>query len=802
MTGLRHRLARLTLAHRGIALILIGLITAFFAVGVARVELRTIFSDLFPKNHPFVQTFRDHPNFGNPLTVTLMLKVREGDIYNPDTLAKVWRLSRDIDLAPAVDHDQILSIATEKARFSEATPFGIDSKPLMDDAAPSTAQEIAGFRSRVDKAPSVQAFLISADETATLITATFIERLLDFGETFEFIQALVEREQDDQHEIYIAGAPVLTGWVYTYQAQMLGIFAITAIALFASLIFYMRNVPGVLTPIVVSLVAAIWGFGFVGWVGDPIEPLIMVVPLLLVARSFSHCVQFIERYYELYSQRGDRRQAAEQALTVMMAPGTLGIITDATGLFLIALAPIPVMERFALFCGFWAMILAPANLWLTPVLLSFFPAPKNVKALLGTDEKARAHRRIFALLHAIGRLSHGAQARKTALTVLILTAVSLVLMTHIRVGNPVEGSNLLWEDSHYNTAVREINAHFPGLMTLEVVFEGKDDNQRIVKLAETVRAMTDLQRILERQDNPPEATLSFADYLPEANRLYSGGNPKWGPLDFDDVSVNAAAGALLLGASTKAYAHVADFELKNGTVSLWYKDNKQDTVDNALAQTRAALETLGEEHEAFRIRLGTGAIALQQSVNDTVDVYQWIILAALNLVILFTCSLAYRSVAAGCLLLVPVNLSNIYLAAVMVGMEIGLDVNTLPIAAIGIGVGIDYGIYLLSRICEEYRDAKHYGEAIGMAVATTGKAIFFTATIVLLSILPWYFLSGLKFLADMGLLLVIIMLINMLVALIVLPLLVYLFKPGFIDREHLILSESIDAGSLKAREAA
>ena len=86
----------------------------------------------------------------------------------------------------------------------------------------------------------------------------------------------------------------------------------------------------------------------------------------------------------------------------------------------------------------------------------------------------------------------------------------------------------------------------------------------------------------------------------------------------------------------------------------------------------------------------------------------------------------------------PVNLSNIYLAPVMVGMEIGLDVNTLPIAAIGIGVGIDYGIYLLSRICEEYGDGKHYGEAIGMAVATTGKAIFFTATIVLLSILPWY----------------------------------------------------------------
>jgi predicted RND superfamily exporter protein len=801
VTGVRYKIAQWTMAHRNISLAFIALITAFFAVGIAKVELRTIFSDLFPKNHPFVETYKDHPNFGNPLTVTVMLKVKDGDIYNPETLAKVWRLSRDIDLAPAVDHDQILSIATEKARFSEATPFGINSKPLMGDAAPATDAEIMEFKQRVDKAPNVQAFLISPDETATMITATFIERLLDFGVTFDFIQEIIANEQDDRHEIYVAGAPILTGWVYTYEAQMLGIFGVTAAALFLSLLFYMRNFPGVLTPIIVSVVAAIWGFGFVGWIGDPIEPLIMVVPLLLIARSFSHCVQFIERYYELYHVLGNRRQSAEQALSVMMAPGALGIVTDATGLFLIALAPIPVMERFALFCGFWAMILVPANLLLTPILLSFFPKPKNVEALIGTDKDAWMHNQIFAILNSIGRMSHGKPARVTTVVVVVLVLGSLALMTQIRVGNPVEGSNLLWNDSDYNTAVREINANFPGLMTLEIVFEGKDDSQRVVKLAETVQAMSKLQRILEAQPDPPEATLSFADYLPEANRLYSGGNPKWAPLDFDDVSVNAAAGALLLGASSKAFSHVADFELKNGTVSLWYKDNKQSTVDKALAQTRSALAELGTEFEAFRIRLGTGAIALQQSVNDTVDNYQWVILGALNAVILITCSLAYRSLAAGFLLLVPVNMSNMFLAAVMVMMGIGLDVNTLPITAIGIGVGIDYGIYLLSRICEEYRDARQYGDAIRKSVATTGKAIFFTATIVLLSILPWYFLSGLKFLADMGLLLVIIMLINMMVALVVLPLLVYLFRPGFIDREHMVMSESVSPEVLEKLKA-
>ena len=798
--GFRYRLAAFTLRHRLLSAALIFGITAFFAVGLTNVELRTIFSDLFPKNHPYVKTYKDHPNFGNPLTVTMMVRVKDGTIYNAETLAKVWRMTRDIDLAPSVDHDQILSITTEKARYAEATPFGIDMKPLMEDKEPETEEEIAKFRAAVDKAPNVRIFMISPDETSTIITATFIEHSLDYGDTFKYVQNMVENETDDKHDILVAGQPMLTGWVYKYEVDMLRIFAITASALLLSLVIYMRNIPGVVTPLAVSIVAAIWGFGFVGWLGDPIEPLIMVVPLLLVARSFSHCVQFIERFYEIYHQIGDRRKAAELALGVMMAPGVLGIITDAAGLFLIAIAPIPVMERFAIFCGFWAAILVPANLFLTPILLSYFPAPKNVAILIGKSEQKTWHSRIISLLRSISTLSHGARARGTAVVVVILALVGGYLTTQVKVGNPVEGSNLLKITSEYNTAVRAINSQFPGIMTLEIVFEGKsrgpEDRERILRQAEPVATMVRLQRFLESQDPPPEATLSFGDYLPEANRLFSGGNPKWAPMDYNDEKVNAAVNALMIGTSPKAYSHVTNFSLENATVSLWYKDNKQATVDIALEQTRAGLEIIGLDAETFRVRLGTGAIALQQSVNDTVDTYQWYILLCLNIVILTTCSFAYRSFVAGIILLIPVNFSNVLLITVMVMMGIGLDVNTLPIASIGIGVGIDYGIYLLSRICEEFRDREHHGEAIQAAVTTTGKAIFFTASIVLIGILPWYFMSALKFLAEMGLLLVMIMLINMIIALIVLPLLVFLFKPKFVEREHLVISENVELSEL------
>jgi hypothetical protein len=774
--------------------VLLG-ITAGFALGLPRVELRTIFTDLLPADHPFVQTYKDHPNFGNPLTVTVMVRRKDGDIYNPETLAKIWNMTRDIDLTPAVDHDQILSIATEKARYQEATPYGVDSQPLMGDHPPATMEEIAEFRRRVEKAPNARAFLISGDETATLIRATFIERLLDYGESFEYVQALAERERDADHEVYIAGQPVLTGWVYRYEYQMLGIFAITGAALLLALVLYMRNIAGVVTPLVTSLMAAVWGFGFVGWLGHPVEPLIMVVPLLLVARSFSHTVQVTERFYEVYHAVDGKRKSARIVMSVMMAPGALGIVTDAAGLFLIAMAPIPVMERFALFCGFWALMLIPTNVILAPILLSMLPRPDNIDALIGLDEKQSAlHARIRRLLQGVAQLSYGRKGRITAAVTLLIAMLAFVRLLEMQVGNPVEGSNLLWEDSEYNVAVSRINHHFPGLNTLEIVFEAreKSSERRVMHQADTVQTMLALQRLVESEEVPPVATLSFADYLPEANRLFSGGNPKWAPLDPSDEAVAAAAGAVLFGSSPKAFLHVTDFVQENGTVSLWYKDNKQDTVDQALAQARRAVAAVGEDHATFRIRLAAGTIALQQSINDTVDNYQYLILAMLNVVMLLTCAWAYRSLVAGLLLLVPVNLSNVLLGAVMVSMGIGLDVNTLPITAIGIGVGIDYGIYLLSRICEEYQLHRSYEKGIFEAVGTTGKAIFFTATIVLVGILPWYFLSELKFLADMGLLLVMVMLINMVIALVVLPLLVWLIKPRFVASKDLLVGEGVD----------
>jgi predicted RND superfamily exporter protein len=802
MGNLRYKVASWTFRHRLLASFVIMAVTLFSAAGLPNVQIKTIFSDMLPTGHPYAETFRDHPNFGNPLTVSIMVKRKDGDIYNTETLQKVWDLTRDVDLAPAVDHDQVLSITTSKARYAEATPFGVDMRPLMDDQVPQTQAELDEFRARVERSPNARGFLVSEDGTATLVQATFIEHRLDFGETFGYVQGLVEAARDQNHEVHLAGEPALIGWVYQYQEQMLWIFGVTLVALFLALILYMRNIAGVVTPAITGVVSAIWGFGFAGWLNLAIDPLLLLVPLLLVARAFSHTVQYTERFYEILEVVKDKDKAGELSLRVMLGPGVLGIITDALAILLIVLAPIPAMQRFAIFAGYWAMILLPTSLLLAPILLTKLPVPRNLGSIVARDQStAGVHQWMARALTQVARLTIGKPARYTGAVMLVLAAVSIYFGATIKVGNPVEGSALLWEDSEFNVAVRTINDNFPGVNTLELVLESKETEtlEKTARKADAVHTMLAIQDYMERSDSAPRATLSFADYLAEGGRLYNGGDPRWLPLDESDRATQAAASAAMMGSGPKAFSHVIDMKQQHSTVSLWYRDNKQETVDAALADARGALAEVGADHENFTVRLGSGTIALQQAINDTVKEHYWVIVGVLTILMFGLSAIAFKSMLAGAILVVQVNMANFVIVAVLSALGMGLDINSLLVAAMGIGVGIDYGIYLLARICDEYENQKGDFEAIiREAITTTGRAIAFTATIMLIGIMPWYFLSGLKFLADMGLLLAAVMVINMIMALFVLPLLVWFLKPSFVTRDDLLVSEHLDLAQLGA----
>jgi len=797
---MRFVIARWVMQHRALVAIAFVAVTIFFATGFPNVQIRTVFNDLLPKDDPYVQVYFDHRNFGNPLSIAIVVKRKDGEIYHADTVKKVWQITRDIDLAPGMNHDTVFSIATEKLRYAEATPFGVSANPLMDNQPPQTPEELAELKRRIGVSTNARTFFVSGDETATMITAAFHDSV-DYGEAFAFTQNLVEQARDEDHDIYLAGQPALTGWVYKLQKQTYKIFAVTVGALVVALVFYMRNFAGVITPILCALVAGMWGFGFIGLIGRPIEPLLMIVPLLLVARSFSHCVQYTERYYEILTHINDRRKAAELTMAIMMAPSILGILTDVCGIIFIAIAPIQSMENHALFCGFWALWIIPTGVFLCSILLSYLPVPKNIDAIVGGVNKGSGiHLLQERVLNRISHLTYGKTANKTAFVVAVVAIIAAYLNTQIKMGNPVEGSSLLRHDSEFNTAVRAINDLFPGTNTLEIVLEAKQKNfeNPTARTPGVIEAATKLQRLLESDtEMPPRATLTFGDYMREVSRLFAGGNPKWRELDMSPENIASISFTTLMGNNALNFSHVADPLFENSTVTAWYKDNKQETVDLALESAERAIAVVGEDHPGFRVRLGTGVIALQQAMNNTVEKYHWVIMGMVNGAVLLISAFAYRSFVAALILLIPVNLSNLLLGAAIHLLGIGLDINAGIVAVIGVGVGIDYGIYLLSRISEEYpTQGQDLPKAINAALTTTGKAIMFTATIMLIGILPWYFLSDLKFMADMGLLLVAVMLINMVLSLVVLPMLVWFIKPRFLAREDLMIGNKVDIDDL------
>jgi predicted RND superfamily exporter protein len=153
--------------------------------------------------------------------------------------------------------------------------------------------------------------------------------------------------------------------------------------------------------------------------------------------------------------------------------------------------------------------------------------------------------------------------------------------------------------------------------------------------------------------------------------------------------------------------------------------------------------------------------------------------SAIFLVIVLT----YRSFAVGFLLCLSLGTATLVSLAYMWWADIGFDVNTLPVQALGVGVGVDYGLYLMDRMGHERKRGHSLDEAIRISITTTGMAVFFTGSTLVGGIIFWYFISSLRFAADMSLLMSIVLATNMVGAMVLVPALTHLFQPAFATSE-------------------
>ena len=769
-----NRIADVIVNYRKIIAVTLFAITGIFAWLAVGIKFDANFAELQPRDHPFIQVNNQYSEqYGSPLTIFMMLRLRgEGDIYNRETLEKVKELTRALDALPGVNHDQVISIASRKIKVLDTSGSYVRVNRLMPHVMPATEDEFRAFRSDVSDA-GVMGTLVSRDGKSTLLSANFIEKLFQQDDIFERLRELKAQYSDDKYEIFLAGQPMLMGWVDNFMPEILTIIIATITLMFILLYLHMRNLSLTILPLIGTAMAAIWGVGFAAAFGWNLNPLILIIPVLLMSRSLSHSVQNMERMVELQDQEELGPQDKGRILIrKLFIPGTLGIVTDALGILVISVTSITVLNHLAGFGSFWSLSNLLTVTILIAVMVSIFGGGGSKQVKIRLDKG-----RLTAFLSWLGRFI-SAHSSHILLAFLAVVVFTISVSTQIRVGDINPGTPVLWPDSDYNVAVSQINSSFVGTNEFQVIIETEKPEPGL-REPSVLAKVRDFQRHMEVIPEV-KGSRSFADLLPIVQRRLSGNYVKWQRLPDKPRDAAQFSALLLRGSDPGDFSRFVSDDYGTAAVTLILKDQRGETLEKVVTRIRDYLATNnldGDDYPKFRLASSLGGVV--SAINEEVSFKYPLILSLITTVIFVLCLWAFSSWFAAGILVAPLLTTNFVVFSVMVFMGVGIDVNTLPVISIGMGMGIDYGIYLLTRILQEHRESGTYEEAVATALRSTGRAILFTASVMIIGSSLWYFLSSFRFLAEMGLLLSLVVGFNLIGALLVIPAAIIFFKPTF-----------------------
>ena len=782
------------LSLRIILLVIAGVITVISGFYASTISFKTVYEEILPQHNPYIDTHLAYEGqYGGPLTIKLILESKDGSIYKADTIRKIKAITEALDGTPYVNHEQVFSIASRKVRRVKIDEFGASSIPLLPagEPLPSYENELRNFSELIDSTPGVLGTYVSFDRTSAYFQASLVPGEIDYLEVFNYLSAVSEQYSNDDLTLHVFGEPVLTGWIYTYNAEVMQILIVSFVLMLVMLFYFSKNTRMVILAGITSLISAVWGLGFVGLLGWSLDPLILVIPMLVMARTLSHSVQMGMRYLEIAHDELSKIEACVILLKKQFKPGVLGIVTDAAGIFLIAVADIPIMQKLAIFAGVWSLSVIVTVLILIPLMFSF--ARRVAKVTLSVEDDSYGFTK--KILSGIFYLSDHKTSRVIVWFVFVtITVSSFWIAKDLKVGEVEPGTSLLWPDSSYNQAVSLHTNKFIGPDQLLVVIEAMptdNDTGEEVDYVD-VRDLGIIKKIHAFQymmQNVPEikGSLSFVDLLPNVKRSLSGNYPKFETLPVDGRESGQLTSLLQSNAAPGDFDYLFDKEYKNASVRFFVPDHKAETVNKVVEKAKEVISEIEANDDGpGKIRMAAGSIGIASATNDEVSNAQSLNFILTTLVIIVAIALGYRSLSAVLILITPLLFTDVVVAAIMVKLGMSINVNTLPILSVGMGIGIDYGIYLLSRSIEEAKRGVHssVNEAVHHAILTSGRAIFITAITMVFAVGIWYFMSNLRFQADMGLLLALIMIINCLGALILIPLAIHTFKPNLLKASN------------------
>lgn len=756
--------------HRLAVVIIYAILTAVMLATALRVEIKTVFEDLLPRNHPYIQVHEQlKQTFGGSNLVSIMLEVDHGDIFNQTVLRKVQKVTKDLQQVDGANQFQIISLASKKLKEIRGSTDSIDLHPLMWPDVPKSDAELAQLKQAVLKNPLVYGAYVSPDLKAALITVDFYENAVDYKKIFPQVMAIANAVQGDGVKVRVVGEPILYGWVNHYLPETLKIFLLTISCLILLLFTVARTWRGTLLPLLAGVSSAIWALGSAKLFGFNLDPLVIVIAFLITARAISHSVQLVTRFDdELTNGAESTAAAAKASMLQLFKPGMLGVIADAGCMIVVILTPIPLLQKVSIIGTIWVLTIAVSACVLTPVLLSWIKRPQGYAHPLNVSPILQRVLDLCVYV-ATSRWRYGVLAGAA-----VIFIVSGIYAFNLKVGDAEPGSPILWPTSNYNKDSVAINSQFQGADRMLVVFAGKKNDA--IKQPSVLDSMSQLQKFMAAQ---PEVggSLSIADIIPSVKRVLREGNPRYQELGATAQENGELMYMFISGADPGDMTRFTDPQSKYAALAFYFRDHKGETIRTAIARVKEFVAQHPIAEGGYL--LAGGLIGVLAAVNEVILSGQIESIALALLVLVICCAVAYRSLVAGIFFMVPVVLANTVTFSYMAWKGIGMNISTLPVAALGIGLGVDYAFYIVDGIREELHHHDDIAKAIITSLRTAGKGVLVTALTLTASVVLWWS-SSLRFQADMGILMAIWLFVSAISALFLMPAMVYVFRPDFI----------------------
>ena len=741
-------------------LALFVLITIGLAYSATLLRVDAGFKKMIPLEHPYMKTFVEYQKtFGGANRVLVALRTKDDDIYTEGFFKALKGVTDDVFFIPGMDRPSVQSLFTPNVRFIEVVEEGFSGGNVVPSTFSGSQADLEKVRINVLKSGRVGR-LVSNDFKGALVVGELLEidpttgAKLDYNSVSAKLEEIRSKYQSENVDVHIIGFAKAVGDISSGAKGVL-VFFVLAFFITALLLFwYSGSLKLTVLALVCALVPVVWLLGLLPIMGFGIDPMSILVPFLIFSIGVSHAVQMTNAWKMEVIHGADSLSAARSAFTSLFVPGAMALLANALGFMVMLLIAIDMVRELAITASVGVAVMIITNKMLLTVLLSYMRLDVYSQASMRGREGSGDW-----FWNSLKGLANPKPALVVLAVATVLTGLSAVKSRELRTGDLGRGIPELHDDSVYNKDTAAIvNSFAIGVDVLSVVAQSKNVDGACTDF-DVMHAIDRFETHM-RNVHGVQSTISLAS----AAKLLAGanneGNPRWRVLSRNRDSLMQATTPI------DSATGLLNPDCSAMQVLVFTKDHQGESIAHIFREIKTYIAN--NPSDKVDLLLASGNVGVMAATNEAVEASEITMLLMLFGTISLLCFLEFRSVKAVLCIIVPLAIVSVMCNALMAWLGIGLKVSTLPVVALGVGVGVDYGIYLYERMKAEMAAGMDLPEAFAAALRQRGTAALFTAVTMAIGVGTWAF-SALKFQADMGLLLAFMFLVNMLGAVFLLP---------------------------------